>query len=288
MGGAGAATACVRYAIQRRQAEVQERELYRAQVRDYETSRLERALLPTPLVGDGALEVLVGLPRRARRPARRGLLRRRRARGRLGRRGRRRRRGPRPGRGGARRDAAHGVAHRGARGAAAAAQVLDVVEQILAAERGRPEIFATARHGRGQPGPRLAGPVPVRPPDAVPARHADDVPLPVRPARPGAGHPRAGRLAVPSASSSASAGASCCSPTGCSRRPSTATDQRLGEDGLAGADGGAGPGRAGAAPGRTASGHDRATGSWRPVRCAHGGNLVDDTALVVLGWSGTR
>ena len=132
----------VRYAIQRRKAEAQERELFRAQVRDYETTRLERALLPTPLVGDGALEVLVGY-----RAGRDGLL------------------------GGdfydvVERDdgsvaavvgdvAGHGP-DEAALGATLRtawrtsvlaglppAKVLDVVEQILTAERGRPEIFAT-------------------------------------------------------------------------------------------------------------------------------------------------
>ena len=50
----------VRYAVERRRVEQQERELYRAQLRQYETGRLERALLPTPLVADPSLEVLVG------------------------------------------------------------------------------------------------------------------------------------------------------------------------------------------------------------------------------------
>ncbi|MCU1432376.1 MAG: response regulator receiver modulated serine phosphatase [Actinotalea sp.] len=132
----------VRYAIQRRRAESQERDLYRAQVREYETTRLERALLPRPLVGDGALEVLVGY-----RAGRDGLL------------------------GGDFYDvversdgsvaavvgdvAGHGP-DEAALGATLrtawrtsvlaglpAARVLDVVEQILSAERGRPEIFAT-------------------------------------------------------------------------------------------------------------------------------------------------
>ncbi|WP_250444971.1 SpoIIE family protein phosphatase [Actinotalea sp. C106] len=132
----------VRYAIQRRRAETQERDLYRAQLRASETSRLERALLPTPLVGDGELEVLVGY-----RAGRDGLL------------------------GGDFYDvveradgsvaavvgdvAGHGP-DEAALGATLrtawrtsvlaglpAAQVLDVVEQILSAERGRPEIFAT-------------------------------------------------------------------------------------------------------------------------------------------------
>ncbi|KGM13308.1 PP2C family protein-serine/threonine phosphatase [Cellulomonas bogoriensis] len=132
----------VRYAAERRRAEVQERDLYRAQLRASETSRLERALLPTPLVGDGAMEVLVGY-----RAGRDGLL------------------------GGDFYDvveradgsvaavvgdvAGHGPdeAALGAQLRTAwrtsvlaglpPAQVLDVTEQILSAERGRPEIFAT-------------------------------------------------------------------------------------------------------------------------------------------------
>ena len=50
----------IRFAVERRHVEQQERELYRAQLRQYETGRLERALLPTPMVTDPTLEVLVG------------------------------------------------------------------------------------------------------------------------------------------------------------------------------------------------------------------------------------
>lgn len=50
----------VQYAIQRRLLEQQERELYRAQLRALETARLERGLLPRPLLGDAPVEVLVG------------------------------------------------------------------------------------------------------------------------------------------------------------------------------------------------------------------------------------
>jgi serine phosphatase RsbU (regulator of sigma subunit) len=161
----------VRYAIQRRRAESQERELYRAQVREYETTRLERALLPRPLVGDGSLEVLVGY-----RAGRDGLL------------------------GGDFYDVVEradgsvaavvgDVAGHGPDEAALGAtlrtawrtsvlaglpapRVLDVVEQILSAERGRPEIFATLvmvvvspdRRSMdlylcGHPAPFLLGPV---------------------------------------------------------------------------------------------------------------------------------
>jgi serine phosphatase RsbU (regulator of sigma subunit) len=50
----------IRYAVQRRRLDVTDRELYRSLVRAEETNRLERALLPTPAVSDGGLEVLVG------------------------------------------------------------------------------------------------------------------------------------------------------------------------------------------------------------------------------------
>jgi serine phosphatase RsbU (regulator of sigma subunit) len=50
----------VRYAIQRRRLEVMDRALYRSLVRAEETNRLERALLPKPLVKDDGLEVRVG------------------------------------------------------------------------------------------------------------------------------------------------------------------------------------------------------------------------------------
>ncbi len=50
----------VRYAVQRRQLEHAGRELYRSMVRTEETNRLERALLPTPSVRDTGLQVGVG------------------------------------------------------------------------------------------------------------------------------------------------------------------------------------------------------------------------------------
>lgn len=50
----------VRYAVQRRRSEAQQRAIYRSQIREAETMRLERALLPTPLVDDDDLAVLVG------------------------------------------------------------------------------------------------------------------------------------------------------------------------------------------------------------------------------------
>src|SRR5690606_35621967 len=269
----------VRYAIQRRRADVQERELFRAQVRDYENNRLERALLPTPLVGDGALEVLVGY-----RAGRDGLL------------------------GGdlyevvEREDgsvaavvgdvAGHGP-DEAALGATLrtawrtsvlaglpAAKVLDVVEQVLAAERGRPEIFATlvmlvvAPDRRsldlflcGHPAPFLLG----RPTAPLPSDHRGRaLGIPVL------GGWRSQRVEL-----------------GSHWRVIMFTDgvlettvddgaARLGEEGLAQLIEGqldsvsvqAGPG------GPTLV--DRILGA---VSERHGGDLVDDAALVVLGWS---
>lgn len=274
-------TRSVRYAIQRRRAERQERELYRAQVRDYETTRLERALLPTPLVGDGALEVLVGY-----RAGRDGLL------------------------GGdfydvVERDdgsvaavvgdvAGHGP-DEAALGATLRtawrtsvlaglppAKVLDVVEQILTAERGRPEIFAT-----------LVQVV------VAPDRHSLDLYL--------CGHPTPFLLGVPTTSlPSDTRGRALGIPVlggwqpqrvelGESWRVIMFTDgvlettvddglTRLGEDGLQ---------RlmeqqllTETPPGAEPAGPSYVDAVLEAVTARHGGNLVDDTALVLLGWGG--
>ncbi|MGF0116443.1 PP2C family protein-serine/threonine phosphatase [Promicromonospora sp. Marseille-Q5078] len=50
----------LRYALQRRRSAAQQRALYRSAVRAEETARLERALLPKPLVGDEKVSVMVG------------------------------------------------------------------------------------------------------------------------------------------------------------------------------------------------------------------------------------
>ena len=50
----------VRYAVQRRRSKEQQRALYRSEVRAAETARLERALLPRPLVRDDTIAVMVG------------------------------------------------------------------------------------------------------------------------------------------------------------------------------------------------------------------------------------
>ena len=273
----------VRYAIQRRKAEVQERELYRAQVRDYETNRLERALLPTPLVGDGALEVLVGY-----RAGRDGLL------------------------GGDFYDvveradgsvaavvgdvAGHGP-DEAALGATLrtawrtsvladlpSAKVLDVVEQILSAERGRPEIFATlvmvvvAPDRRsldlflcGHPAPFLLG---------VPT-----VPLPSDHAGRALGIPVLGGWQ----SQRVELGESwrvILFTDGMLETTVLDSDERLGEEGLARlmADQVAAEGRGRHRAG--AGGPTIVDRLMEAVSQRHGGNLVDDTALVVLGWGG--
>jgi serine phosphatase RsbU (regulator of sigma subunit) len=273
----------VRYAIQRRHAEVQERELYRAQLRDYENNRLERALLPTPLVGDGSLEVLVGY-----RAGRDGLL------------------------GGdfydvvEREDgsvaaivgdvAGHGP-DEAALGATLrtawrtsvlaglpAAKVLDVVEQILAAERGRPEIFATlvmivvAPDRRsldlflcGHPAPFLLGP----PTTVLPStRRGRALGIPVL------GGWQSERVELPAAwrvimftdgvlETTVDDGASRLGEEGLQR----VMEEQLVLDGT--------PSQRRHATGPTLV--DRILGA---VSARHGGHLVDDAALVVLGWSG--
>jgi serine phosphatase RsbU (regulator of sigma subunit) len=50
----------LRYAMQRRRSVAQQRALYRSEVRAAETARLERALLPKPLVQDAKVSVMVG------------------------------------------------------------------------------------------------------------------------------------------------------------------------------------------------------------------------------------
>ncbi|NTW39927.1 MAG: SpoIIE family protein phosphatase [Cellulomonadaceae bacterium] len=273
----------IRYAIQRRRAEVQERELYRAQVRDFETTRLERALLPTPLVGDGSLEVLVGY-----RAGRDGLL------------------------GGDFYDVVEradgsvaavvgDVAGHGPDEAALGAtlrtawrtsvlaglpapRILDVVEQILAAERGRPEIFATlvmivvAPDRRslelflcGHPTPFLLG----NPTTALPTEH------------------RGRALGIPVLGGWQSTRVELGErwrvilfTDGVLEPTIDGGDERLGEEGLQ------------RVMEEQVSAESRArhrAGDSDPtivdrimeaVTLRHGGNLVDDTALVVIGWAG--
>ncbi|MCV2393439.1 fused response regulator/phosphatase [Actinotalea sp. M2MS4P-6] len=274
----------LRYAVQRRQAEVQERELYRAQVRDYEASRLERALLPSPLVGDGSMEVLVGY-----RAGRDGLLGGdfydvvERADGSIaavvgdvaG-------HGPD--------EAALGATLRTAwRTAMLAdlppARVLDVVEQILAAERGRPEIFATAvmvvvSPDRASLDLYLCGhPTPF-------ALGRETHPLPSDLRGRALGIPALGGWR-PQQVELGESWRVVLFTDGMLETTIDGTDQRLGEEGLAELM--AGQVRAEQARHRVDG--DPATIVDRimeAVSLRHGGNLVDDTAIVVLGWDPLR
>ncbi|GEN79257.1 PP2C family protein-serine/threonine phosphatase [Actinotalea fermentans] len=267
----------VRYAIQRRRFELAERELYRAELRQYETSRLERALLPRPAVEDDRLEVDVGY-----RAGRDGLL------------------------GGdfydvVERDdgvvlavvgdvAGHGpdeaalgatlrTAWRtGVLAGLDAPVVLDVVERVLLAERARPEIFATlvmvevAKDRRsldlylcGHPTPFLAGP-PVVPLPATHRGRALGVPVP------GGWSPA--RVELDDAWRVLLFTDGLVEPTVDGGR------QRLGEDGLREIVAQALLADAGQPAGDVV---DRVL---EAVTARHGGHLVDDAALVVVGWAG--
>ena len=113
--GQGLARA-VRYAVERQRADEARQQLEVARLHAEENARLERGLLPAPLVHDAELVLTAhyrpGPPAGA---ARRRLLRRRPGRRRHRARRDRRRQRPRPGRGGARRLAADRVAHAGRR-----------------------------------------------------------------------------------------------------------------------------------------------------------------------------
>ena len=274
----------LRYAVQRRQAEVQEREMYRAQVRDYEASRLERALLPTPLVGDGQVEVLVGY-----RAGRDGLLGGdfydvvERADGSIaaivgdvaG-------HGPD--------EAALGATLRTAWRTAMLAdlppgRVLDVVEQILAAERGRPEIFATAvmvgvSPDRASLDLSLCGhPAPF-------LLDRETVPLPADLRGRALGIPALGGW-QPRRVALGEAWRVVMFTDGMLETTVDGTDHRLGEEGLAAlmAE------QVKAEQARHRVEDDPATVVDRimeAVTLRHGGNLVDDTAIVVLGWDLSR
>ncbi len=265
----------VRYAIERRRTEAQERELYRAELRQYETARLERALLPRPAVSSTGLEVLVGY-----RAGRDGLL------------------------GGDFYDVVErddgavvavvgDVAGHGPDEAALGAtlrtawrtgvladlpstRVLDVVERVLVTERERPETFATlvmvevAKDRRsldlylcGHPAPFLAGPPVVALPTGSRGRALG---IPVQ------GEWRAARVDL------AEAWRVVLYTDGLAEATVDGGRHRLGEDGLrevveqalarGPADGGV---------------VDRVL---ETVTRRHGGNLVDDAALVALGWDG--
>lgn len=273
----------VRYAVQRRRLEDTGRALYRSLVRAGETTRLERALLPTPNVTDERLEVRVGY-----RAGRDGLL------------------------GGDFYDVVErpdgtvlamvgDVCGHGPDEAALGAtlrtawrtlvladipadDILGLLERVLAAERARPEIFTTVSMLAVQPDRRsadlyLAGhPVPLHlgpPATLLPTGHRGRaLGIPV-----GGGWPP--------------------------QRLDLGTSWRvlLYTDGLLEATVGDGTRRLGKAglldvADRTMLGTAETDGRVRPdedpllggmlsaVRARHGGDLVDDAAVVLIGWDG--
>ncbi|WP_255366721.1 PP2C family protein-serine/threonine phosphatase [Cellulomonas sp. KH9] len=273
----------VRYAVQRRRLEDTGRALYRSLVRAAETTRLERALLPTPAVSDDRLEVRVGY-----RAGRDGLL------------------------GGDFYDvverpdgtvlamvgdvcghgpdeAALGATLRTAwrtlvLAGIAADDILGLLERVLAAERARPEVFTTVS--------MLA---------VHPDRRTADLYL--------AGHPVPLRLGTPSTLlPSGARGRALGIPVGGGwprQRLDLGDSWRvlLYTDGLLEATVGDGTQRLGKAglldvADRTVLGTAESDGAVRPdedpvlgrmlsaVRARHGGDLVDDAAVVLIGWDG--
>ena len=273
----------VRYAVQRRRLEDTGRALYRSLVRAGETTRLERALLPTPTVVDARLEVRV-----AYRAGRDGLL------------------------GGDFYDVVErpdgtvlamvgDVCGHGPDEAALGAtlrtawrtlvladipadEILGLLERVLAAERARPEIFTTVSMLAVQPDRRtadlyLAGhPVPLLlgpPSSLLPTGHRGRaLGIPV-----GGGWP-AERLDL-----------------GTSWRILLYTDgvleatvgdgtSRLGKAGLLDVADRTMLGTA-ESDGRVRGDEDPLLGGMlSAVRARHGGDLVDDAAVVLIGWDG--
>ena len=181
----------LRYAVERRRAELTAQQLSIAQLEARENARLERGLLPEPLVdrpgAHARLPLQAGPPPRA---ARRRLLRRGADAGRDRPRDRRRRQRPRARRGGARRLPPHRLAHararrRAGRGAARPAP---------ARARGRaprPAGVRDALHGLPRPGPRARDRAARRASAAAAARRGRRRGARPGPARPAARHPRA-------------------------------------------------------------------------------------------------
>lgn len=265
----------VRYAVERRRSEETERALYRSQVRAAETIRLERALLPTPVVSDDRLEVLVGY-----QAGRDGLLGGdfydvvERSDGTLfaivgdvcG-------HGPD--------EAALGATLRTAWRTLVLAdipgeEVLGLLERVLVAERARPEVFTTVSmlvvHGdrtvadlylAGHPAPFLLGPPSsLLPTDARGRALGIPVPGSWRPRRLALGD-RWRVLMYTDGVLEASIGSG---------------PDRLGKAGLlAVVDGALAAEAADGSP-------DVVERTLHDVRAVHGGDLVDDTAVVVVGW----
>lgn len=275
----------VRYAVQRRRLEDTGRALYRSLVRAAETTRLERALLPTPAVVDARLEVRVGY-----RAGRDGLL------------------------GGDFYDvverpdgtvlamvgdvcghgpdeAALGATLRTAwrtlvLAGTPADEILGLVERVLAAERARPEVFTTVSMLAVQPDRRTA--------DLYLAGH----PVPLRVGSPSVLLPSGGRgraLGIPVGGGWPAQRLE----LGPSWRVLLYTDglleatvgdgtQRLGKSGLldvADSTLHQDPGPSGDASVRPDE--DLVLGRLlSEVRVRHGGDLVDDAAVVLVGWDG--
>ena len=151
--------------------EATERALYGAQLRAEENARLERGLLPIPLIAGAAASVVAARYRPAAGgAARRRLLRRRRATGRHAARDHRRRL---PGTVRTRPRSASGL--RIAWRALVLAgrppdELLSTLQQVLVDERHGEEIFATLCTLDHRPGPARVGPAPGRAPGAAPAR----------------------------------------------------------------------------------------------------------------------
>ncbi|GAA1969825.1 SpoIIE family protein phosphatase [Isoptericola halotolerans] len=282
----------LRYALQRRRSAAQQRALYRSEVRAAETARLERALLPKPLVEDSTVSVMVGYL-----PGGNGLL------------------------GGDFFDSVQtadgtvlsmigDVAGHGPDEAALGAtlrtawrtlvltgtppqDVLGHLERVLVTERPRPEIFVTLcqvavtpdRHGidlylAGHPAPMLlTGPVgAVRCDDLQPTARGRALGIPID------GGWRAQRVEVdgPFAVLMYTDGlveASVVDGAGAPVRRGRRGAQRVGFDGLLGL----------VQAELDESGFVGVVERvLRRVRAAHGGPLVDDAAMLVVGWTGAR
>lgn len=269
----------IRYAVQRRQLQAADRELYRSRIQAEETVRFERALLPRPAVRDQRLEVQVGY-----RAGRAGVL------------------------GGDFYDVVEladgsvlalvgDVCGHGPDEAALGAvlrtawrtlvladtpvdQLFPMVERVLISERSRPEIFTTASMVRIAPDRRAV--------DLYLAGH----PVPLCLGDPATGHPsellpndRRGRAwGIPLDGAWESARLE----LGDRWRLMMYTDgvleatiagrgsERLGKDGLLTV----------VDEALAAGSRDLVEVVLHEVRARHGGELVDDTALVVVGWDG--
>ena len=203
----------IRYAMERRRWDEAQRQLHAAQASAQENARLERGLLPSPVLRRHAAERVGAVPgRRQAAAARRGLLRRGADPGRLGARADRRCLRARPLRGRARRLPAGGVAGPGAGRPAAGGRAVRRPARPPARAAGGSHVRHRL-HGVGGARPAQRRPAAGRPPRAA-AGHSGPDHRAHRPAVPAA---RAQRRAAPGPAarwSSATAGRCCCTPTG--------------------------------------------------------------------------